>query len=164
MILGIDQSYTRLGFCVLDGEQEVVEFGTFTTDTKQDIYDRAATAAQFVVDKMLEHNITELHIEGLAFGMVGNATRDLAGLLFIIVSTVRRLTKSPTICIIAPTAAKKTATGSGKAHKKEMIESLPLNVAVRFKESYKKTTGLPDIADAYWIARTFPPVETKQRK
>lgn len=154
MILGIDQSYTKLGFCVINDDASVVAHGIFSTDSSQDIYDRARAAAVFVTDLIKKHGVTALHIEGLAFGMIGNATRDLAGLLFTIITTTRLVCPGIPVHIYAPTAVKKTATGSGKSGKSEMVSSLPPDVLALFKTTHKKTTGLQDIADAYWIART----------
>lgn len=154
MILGIDQSYTKLGYVVINNDSEVISHGTFATDKTKDIYDRAIEATKFVIQQIETHKITRLHIEGLAFGMTGNATRDLAGLLFTIITHIRQVCPKVTIHIYAPTAVKKTATGSGKAGKADMISHLPEDVRTRFSKTHKKTTGLQDIADAYWIART----------
>ena len=55
--------------------------------------------------------------------------------------------------IVPPTTLKKFATGSGKADKNEMIAALPVDVREHFNaQGYKKTTGLTDVADAYWLS------------
>lgn len=151
-VMGVDQSYTNCGFVVKDETNDVIEFGTFKTAAAMDVYDRAQQLADFIVGKVKQHEITKLNIEGLAFGIRGDATRDLAGLLFTVITNVRRHT-SATIEIIAPTSLKRFATGSGKSDKAAMISSVPEHVLNRFLEAkYKKTTGLADVCDAYWLA------------
>jgi len=154
LVMGIDQSYTKLGYCILDGDS-VIAYGTFTSDKTRDVYDRANSAAEFVTSIINKYNIQQVALEGLAFGNMGNATRDLAGLLFVLVTSIRLLCKLVTISIIAPTAVKKLATGSGKAKKDDMINALPVDVLAQFKLTHKKTTGLADIADAFWIAKSI---------
>lgn len=156
MLLGFDQSYTSSGFCVVDDQKNVITFGTYKTDKSQDIYGRAIQVSAFVSSMITTYNITNVHIEGLAFGIRGDATRDLAGLLFTVITSVR--VKHPTVVcdIIAPTSLKKFATGSGKADKAQMIASVPVDILTTFSEKFKKTTGLADICDAYFLA-TFPP-------
>jgi len=88
--------------------------------------------------------------------MRGNATRDLSGLLFSIINVISHLHTFKNFRIIAPTQVKKTATGSGKAKKKEMIAALPPDILKLFKDkNYKQTTGLTDLADAYWISQVI---------
>lgn len=152
-ILGIDQSYTSSGYCVVDESGEVKDFGTFKTPKAADVYDRAVALAAFISAKVTEHDAREVHIEGLAFGIRGDATRDLAGLLFTIVTTLRRVNPSVSISIIAPTSLKKFATNSGKADKAAMMAAVPPAVLEQFTDAnYKKSTGLADICDAYWLA------------
>jgi len=155
--LGIDQSYTSSGFVVKDESGAVVEFGTFKSARAMDVYDRAAAVAGFIVDKAIEHGVKCVNIEGLAFGIRGDATRDLAGLLFTIVTTLRRRTSDVTLLVVPPTSLKKFATGSGKSDKAAMISSVPQHVLDRFIDAkYKKTTGLADICDAYWLSSFIP--------
>lgn len=152
--IGIDQSYTSSGYCVVDESGAVIDFGTYKTDSSLDMYDRALDVAMFVLDKVREHKAVSFNIEGLAFGIRGDATRDLAGLLFTIVTHLRAADRCISSTVIPPTQLKKFATGSGKADKKAMMEAVPEHVINVFKDAgYKKTTGLADICDAYWLAR-----------
>jgi Holliday junction resolvasome RuvABC endonuclease subunit len=84
--------------------------------------------------------------------MRGNATRDLAGLQFVIINKLR-FKGTYSVDIIAPNAVKKLATGNGKAKKQELYEALPESTQKAFDElGVKKTTGRYDLTDAYWIA------------
>lgn len=152
--MGVDQSYTSSGFCIVDGNSNhVTDFGTFTTSKELDVYDRANLVADFIIDKAVACGVGHISIEGLAFGIRGDATRDLAGLLFTIVGNVRRRAPHIGLTIIAPTSLKKFATGTGKSDKAAMIAAVPQTTLDRFVEAkYKKTTGLADIVDAYWLA------------
>lgn len=151
-ILGFDQSYTSSGYCV-SVDSNVTAFGTFKTNKELEVYKRAIETADFVVKLVQEHNVEEIHFEGLAFGIRGDATRDLAGLLFTIITTVIRQIPDTKYTIIAPTSLKKFATGTGKSDKKAMIENVPPEVMEQFVTAkFKKTTGLADITDAYWLS------------
>lgn len=154
-ILGIDQSYTSCGLVVLDDNGDVLDFERHKTKPDEDTYARALDAALFICDYITKHNPTEVKLEGLAFGIRGNATRDLAGLLFTIINVIKLRHPLIQCKVVAPTSVKKRATGSGKSKKKEMIEALPEDVKKMFTdEGYKLTTGLADLADSYWIAKT----------
>jgi Holliday junction resolvasome RuvABC endonuclease subunit len=93
-------------------------------------------------------------LEGLAFSKMGNATRDLAGLQFSIITYLRYVCQYKTL-IISPNTVKKTATGKGNAKKEEMYEALPQEVKNLFKDmNLKKTTGRYDLTDSYWIGKS----------
>ena len=48
--------------------------------------------------------------------------------------------------------SKKLACGKGNADKKILVDNLPTDVREYFdKLGVKKTTGLGDLSDAYWI-------------
>lgn len=152
-ILSVDQSYTHCAFCISD-ETELLDFGVFKTKKEDDIYDRALEIANNLSNIFSIHHPDVFVIEGLAFGMRGNATRDLAGLLFTIITVMKQKHGFHNFKIISPKSLKKTATESGKATKKEMIAALPENIRLKFSaENYKLTTGLADLADAYWLAK-----------
>lgn len=151
--LGIDQSYTSSGFAVVGGNGDVLEFGTFRTTEPEhgSIFHRAILIADFIVTLAHKYDTKTVGLEGLAFAMMGNATRDLAGLQAIIITTLLRNGIDP--IVITPNEVKKRATGSGKAKKPEMAAALSDEFRTRIlAANYKKTTGLYDITDAYWIA------------
>lgn len=150
--LGFDQSYTNSGYCVFKDGQ-LVDFGTYKSAKAMDVFDRSVQVAQFVIDKVTEHDVKHINIEGLAFGIRGDATRDLAGLLFTIINAVRRSKPTVTVTIVPPTTLKKFATGTGKSDKAAMISKLPEDVHKRFVDAnLRKTTGLADVCDAYWLS------------
>lgn len=153
IILSIDQSYTHCAYVVTEGDT-VIEFDVLKSDADTDVYQRSLDIALRLGQVFLKHRPIEIRLEGLAFGMRGNATRDLSGLLFTIINVISHLHVFNNFRIIAPTQVKKRATGSGKAKKKEMIAALPIDISKLFKDkNYKQTTGLTDLADAFWISQ-----------
>lgn len=155
-VLSIDQSYTCSGIVVLnDGDMEHCEvFKTKKPEDAKDMkqtYHRAFLVSERIVKLAEEYKPDLISIEGLAFGMRGNATRDLAGLQFVIVvELIERYEYD--VEVLSPLTVKKFATGSGKAKKIEMIEKLPESILKKFLDlGVKKTTGLGDLADAFWI-------------
>lgn len=152
-ILSIDQSYTHCAYVISEG-QVISEFGVFQSNKEHDIYQRALDISLRLGNVVTTHSPTEIRLEGLAFGMRGDATRDLAGLLFTIVTVISHLHVFNNFKIVSPKTVKKRATGSGKATKKEMIAALPVDIKQMFTDAnYKLTTGLSDLADAYWISQ-----------
>jgi Holliday junction resolvasome RuvABC endonuclease subunit len=155
-VLGIDQSYASTG-CVIIEDGECIHAQIISSDTDLDKIDRAWQIAHDILTMIAFHGgkLDGVALEGLAFGMRGSATRDLAGLQFIIIAVLRHSgVIENNIQVISPLSVKKFATGSGKADKKQMIEVLPKNVRERFDNlGVKKTTGLADLADAYHIAQ-----------
>ena len=153
-IIGIDQSYTCSGIVVLE-DGEMVHSEVYKTPKAMDTYERAERVAGHLLVLAYQFEPDHIGIEGLAFGMRGNATRDLAGLQFVIINKMRFKGNFP-VDIIAPNAVKKLATGSGKAKKEEMYEALPQITRKTFDDlGVKKTTGRYDLTDAYWIAKAI---------
>lgn len=153
-ILGIDQSFTSTGFVVVDDEEDILEVGTIKTNEEMgDVHDRVAVVVKELKLVALRHNVDKIALEGLAFNMIGNATRNLAGLQFVIVNNFRANPKyEDHVTIIAPNQIKKFAI-KGDATKQEMVDALPKDVLeLILNKGYKKTTGLYDITDAYFIA------------
>lgn len=168
LILGIDQSYTSTG-CVVLEDNKFLYAQKITSDEHLDKPDRAWQIAHDILFLATRcgRNLNCIALEGLAFGMRGNATRDLAGLQFIIIGVLRHEGKYDNIQIVSPLSVKKFATGNGKADKNAMIEKLPKDIGEEFnKLGVKKSTGLKDLADAYWIARVAsdPNFKTQTKK
>jgi Holliday junction resolvasome RuvABC endonuclease subunit len=118
-VLGIDQSYNNSGYCLVDNDTStIIVFGTIQSDKTESTYQRALSIAIKICGLINTHAPSSINIEGLAFGIQGNATRDLAGLLFTIVNVVKLKYPTLTIQEHAPTALKKRATGSGSITKR----------------------------------------------
>lgn len=145
--IGIDQSYTCTAMYVLDGDKNPMI--TISSSKDDDIYTRANHIASSVVQFANEYKPEVIRIEGLAFGGKGNSTRDLAGLQMLIIVELRKAGYSP--IIIPPTTLKKASAKSGAASKEDMYNALPQSIKDRLV-GYKKTKGLYDLVDAYWLA------------
>jgi len=149
-ILACDQSYTCSGIVVIsDGEMTFCE--KYKTNKEDDKFKRAWELAEHLQDVAKTHNVDVVAIEGLAFGSVGNATRDLAGLQWTVVNVLTEL-DGYEVKIYSPQTVKKFATGKGNSKKEVLMEVLPEKIRGEFDLlGVKKTTGLLDLTDAYWI-------------
>lgn len=174
LILGIDQSYSSTGYVILNTDCNVIDFGTISAkkSDKYDIFDRATIISTGLIQLTKQYKPMICGIEGLAFSKLGNATRDLAGLQFVIITQLRNNGYDNDHVIIATPKQVKKFAGEGNADKEFMVNSLPLEFRDSIlQRNYKKTTGLYDIADAYWIAKyvlneytlNTNSVETKQQ-
>lgn len=151
-ILAIDQSYTSCGNVVMNGD--IVLFAErFVSDGSKDIYERAWEVTRRAVAVARRYKVEYICMEGLAFSKFGNATRDLAGLQYMMVAQLR-FAERYEVLIVPPNTVKKVATGKGNAKKVELMEALPPEVREYFDDlGVKKTTGLLDLTDAFWIGK-----------
>lgn len=160
-IIGIDQSITHTAIVVLDEHtRELIDFTVIKTILKnkegseefsftQRIKNSRDASNEFI-EKYYDTRLCA--IEGLSLSRNSKTARPLAGLFYAL--TIMIDEKEIPFDVIAPKSAKKTA-GNGNASKEEVFAALPENVAERFIEAgYKKTTGLMDLSDAYFIALT----------
>ena len=161
-ILAIDQSYTNSGIVVLD-ENEIKHASLFKSTAAMDKPGRAWQIATHIGTLVEKYQPDIVAMEGLAFGMRGDATRDLAGLQFVLACILRHEHQKE-VMIVSPKTAKVVATGSGSADKMEMVGRLPKYARDLFEGmNAKKTTGLTDLSDAYWIAKTVSNPEFKSQ-
>ena len=151
--IGIDQSYTSTGFVVLNEKKELIDSQILSTRKEDNIFKRAWDLSELIIHEIKKYDDCILAIEGLAFSMTGNATRDLAGLQFCIVSKIKFILNKE-ISIVAPPTLKKSATTNGKASKEDMIAALPSDILNTFTviKNWKKSRGLTDVTDAYFLA------------
>ena len=154
MIVSIDQSYTSTGVCVFDCDGKLITTMVLKSEKQEREHDtihRAVDISDQIVEVVKKYKAKRVALEGLSFGgNVGNTTRDLAGLQYLIVSKMFLL--DIPVRIVAPTMVKKFATGKGNAKKEELFDSVPLKDKDQI-EQYKKTKGRYDVTDAYWIGK-----------
>lgn len=151
-VLGIDQSFNSSGLVVLS-DDSIIHSECFKSNKDFNRFGQAYEIATHIADIVDTYKPDVIAIEGLAFGMRGNVTRDLGGLQFVIIAHLQEVKKREVV-IVAPLTVKKYATGNGRSKKNKMIESLPKHVLDVFLGlGVKKTTGLSDLADAFWIAK-----------
>lgn len=152
-ILAIDQSFTSSGVVLLeDGIMTHAEL--FKSNNELDTFARVweiTSRLRLIVARFAPDIVA---LEGLAFSKFGNATRDLAGLQYSIVTCIRYIDEK-NVVIIPPNTVKKVATGNGQAKKDQMYDALPHDTKEYFiKMGAKKTKGLYDLSDAYWIGQS----------
>lgn len=152
-VLGIDQSYTSTGYCLLDEEHNILECGLLSSDKAKTPYERAHEMALKVGEVTAKLDCDMVGVEGLPFNMMGNQTRNLAGLQFaIIIHLQQHLNKE--VHVVNPKSMKLFAFGKGTASKDDLYNVTPNITKKLFEEKgYKKTKGRSDVVDAYWIAR-----------
>lgn len=166
IVIGIDQSYNSTGVCVMDSDKRVLDLFIIKIPTSVgDIFARANAVADKIAALLSKYMPIGIGLEGLAFAMMGDATRDLAGLQFTVVNKLRYAYDFHQIVIPPPNTVKKLATGMGNAKKEALYEALPEEIKKLIEEkNYKKTTGRYDATDSYWIAvytlEHFTPTET----
>jgi len=161
LYLGIDQSYTYTGWSILDGDKNIIDCGVISTSKDEGIFTRANYIATTLGDIVQKHT-PKIAIEGLAYGMTGSATRDLAGLQFVIVCYLQKLQYE--VDIIAPKSIKMHAhkkiildepelKAKEMKKKQNMYKALPQTIKEQL-EPYKllKTKGLYDVTDSWWLA------------
>lgn len=171
IFIGLDQSYTSTGYCVLSNKLylpvPIIDFGIYkTAATDGDMYERAIIVTNKIVELCKQYPNATVAIEGLSFGQRGDATRDLAGLQYVIITSLRTQLGINNTILVAPKSVKKFATGSGgsaknKVTKIDMVNALPTFISETFiEQGFKKSTGLFDLTDAYWIAKfVYKPLE-----
>lgn len=159
VVMGLDQSLTCTGVVIRTGDT-LIHHETIKTTKDMDKLTRMRTIAfrlSFLIQTL---SVDTVVIETLALGAAGDATRDLAGLFWLIKHVIdsecvceRHRDGSILIKEVAPNSLKKLATGNGRASKVDMLDALnPCSLSVA--ESYPKTKGRFDIADAMHLAAT----------
>jgi len=185
-LLSIDQSLAKCAYVFWKGGEValkgVIRTGSSSAKTKTkgvEYFDTVDEQIDFIcrsIEKDLlkyerdyvGHQLTEVPIvfEGLSFGSVGDATRNLAGLYFVMRNhfSYSGLSTFENMHTIAPTSLKAFArdylpddqrfTSGGKKVKmdKKLMVTACLNVAGDdFLDGYNMSTGKDDLADAFLL-------------
>jgi len=156
MIMSIDQSLSASGVILWDAGS-VHEFTVIKTPTGVEVIRRIRSITIALRELILRHKVTAIVVESLPFGLNSTSVRPLAALYYCIQN----------LCIDLEikfheshvTKVKKLATGKGSAKKAEMmeatLEAAPEWYGAVTAAGYKKTTGLADLCDSYWIYKLY---------
>lgn len=178
-VLTIDQSMASCAFIVLEGKDPVFKEVLHTTGSDnakdwQRKFEYPVEQMRFIAGRIAEvalsFKVDHVVLESLSFGSAGNATRDLAGLFFVIQSTlIDNGFTTDRIHTVAPTSVKSWARnclpeeirgtkGSLiKMGKDEMIQACKI-LSPNLLDGYTKSGkngGSTDLADAFLIGQCF---------
>lgn len=154
-VLSLDQSLTHTAWIVWE-KGLIYDYGVIKT-TKQEGFDEVTRLAYIIGDLhniMVKENIEYVAIEGLSLSGVSSSTRILSALYYSILLKAYLL--GIDYEVFPPTMVKKFATGSGKAKKPDMWNSLPDNIKNKFEKTHKTiASGKYDLTDSYFIGKLF---------
>lgn len=170
IIAGIDYSLTSPAICIgktknfedsvvyaFGSKTKVGQYDNISIEQKIEYVsniDRYNKLAQWSLEKLLNHNVTDVYIEGYSYGSRGRATLNIAengGILRYV------LYKAGMICNeVPPKSLKSFACNHGNASKEMMYSSFVDYTGEDFISEFQKNVekiGNPtsDIVDAYFI-------------
>ncbi len=159
-IFSIDQSFSSSGIIIFDFNSEEVKkiylIKTITRNRETKEKYLMEERIRFIVNEVSEilnkENCDYVFLEGLSFNNRNSiSSRDLAGLYYALL--ILFLNKGIPYKNIPPKKVKAFAL-KGSSSKEEMFEKIPEHIKEKFYEKkVKKTTGLFDLADAYFIGK-----------
>ena len=164
---GIDQAFGKTAIVANFENSKKLLYKVIETTPFEQHFDKVIRAVE-IADGILDFILPICHenmmthdayicIEGLSHGSAGkmaSANRDLAGLQFIIISTLMTKFEAHEIALCAPKQLKKHATDNGNATKNMMVDA----VANKSKDLYDALVKMPqshgrfDVADAFWLS------------
>lgn len=145
VVAGLDISKSSTGLALLGQQLEVsMGSGGHRGHTDDSLVVRYQQMAQTVgwVERMLPASTRLVVVEAPAYGAVGGAAHDRAGLWWVIVG--RCLATGLPVATVAPATLKKYATGAGRAEKFQVTSAV--------RQRFGVTPGTPDEADALVLA------------
>ena len=156
-ICAIDQSLTNTGIVIFDYNTEnIVELKVLKSTKRNGEQEFTPEQRIFALNEAIqtiiaEHNCEYVFLEGLSLNSNSRTMRDLAGLYYVIKST---LYGSGIPCHHIPPKSVKAFALHGNAKKDEMFDVMPEDDKLKLIETKaKKTTGLYDLSDAYFIGK-----------
>lgn len=154
MLLSLDVSITSTGYVVFSRDKTIEVYGCIKTDNKLTIYERLSYIETELENILSNLPITNVTIEAPAYGARGAMSYNLFGIHFSVVRLMFKHGLQYKLMNIA--SVKKFATDNGRASKVEMLEALPTTIRDSFIScGFKKSTGLYDLTDAYFIGLKY---------
>lgn len=189
-VLSIDQSISKCAVIVWKDSKPVFwdVFKSGGIECKKKLksvtyFDKEVDKIDFISDNIIElvkeYNIEKIVMEGLALNAVGNATRTLAGLYYVLLSKLKLLDliEPDNIIIISPTQVKSKARllmenngeldsidSKGKIKKTKIKMDKPVMISIaeghwpQVLEGYKNSgenAGKEDLADSCLIYNAY---------
>jgi len=155
--IGIDQSYTGFGLCILRAREHTTVVQGFPVARHGSGIDRLHAVGRWLEDQLdqaaARYNIKHVCMEGYAYGSVHG--REEAGELGAVVKTILRYRLDSPTCyptLVPPPALKKYVSGSGRAAKDLILLAVKGIWGVDFAREMTKAQA-DNAADAYVLAR-----------
>jgi Holliday junction resolvasome RuvABC endonuclease subunit len=157
LIASIDQSFTHTAICIFDYDtKSLLDFTVIKTKKikKETPFElRIINIIEELFIFLEKYPIGHIVLEGLSMNRNSIMARPLAGLYYSLCIEFYR--RNIPYTNVPPTSVKKFAI-KGNAKKEEMYEVLPIDIKEVFLTSgYKKTTGLLDLTDSYFIGQFY---------
>ena len=189
-VLSIDQSIAKCAVIVWQNNEPIYwnVFKSGGTECKKKLksvtyFDKEVDKIDFISDNVIElvkeYNVEKVILEGLALNAVGNATRSLAGLYYVLLHKLKQLdlVEPEDIIVISPTQVKskarllmenngevETVNDKGKVKKskikmdKQVMTSIAEQHWPQVLEGYKNSgenAGKEDLSDACLIHNAY---------
>jgi crossover junction endodeoxyribonuclease RuvC len=143
-ILGIDPGYSTLGWAIIEGALEIVEYGIISTNSDLDIDERLLTI-HYEINKIIKiYSPDYLAIEQLFFAKNTKTAIDVAKCIGVILLTARL--NNITYNEYSPSQIKSAVTGYGRASK-EQIQNIVMKIY-----NLRVLPRPDDVADALAVA------------
>jgi len=156
-ICAIDQSLTNTGIIVFNlYTEEIIDLRVLKSIKRDKNREYTPEERIFALNEAIyrfidEYNCEFVFLEGLSLNSNSRTMRDLAGLYYVIKSS---LYGKSIPCEHIPPKSVKAFALNGNAKKEEMFEVIPQrDKEIIIDAGFKKTTGLYDLSDAYFIGK-----------
>lgn len=157
MILSIDQSLNCSGVFVWNKDGSFFPHVIKPKDKKAEQIVKIRDTITELSRLIYRYDIRHIVVESLPYGVNSTSVRPLAALYYFIHNLC--IDKGITFSEEVVTSVKKFATGKGNAKKIDMINAFQEAEGKLFDELWdkglKKTTGMADMADAYFIGKLY---------
>ncbi len=194
-VISADQSLSKFAYIVWEGnkvlQKGIIRTGNSGVKTKKkdvNYFDTTEEQVLFICEEFQkvceEHKPSIIVLEGLSFGSVGTATRDLAGLFYSLKLYYKmlELLEFNQWIAYAPTSIKSLARESldeekqteissktGKPKKVKMDKKLMVEAAINhlgeeFFKGLNYSNGKDDLADAFWLGMKYLKESSKEEK
>lgn len=149
-ILGIDPGFGRLGWAIIDGEFEAIDYGVIETSAKQSLDERLFqiyTAINSIITKYKPECVA---VERLYFTNNTKTAMDVAKSIGVILLTIRIAGLS--YFEYSPLSVKQTITGYGKASKEQIKRMVMKLFKINELQDQDDTTDALAIAACHYIS------------